>query len=65
MNNGSLYLGKPKQLEVVKTGDETPHPINHIRDVPLSHVDQRGMMRNVLHIQTIIKNPMLAEQILD
>ena len=32
------HLEKPEQLGVVETGDDTTHPIQHIRDVPLSHV---------------------------
>ena len=39
------YLEKSEQLGVVETEDDTPHPIEHIRDIPLSHVDQNGIMR--------------------
>ena len=49
------FLEKPEKQGVVKTGDDTPHPIVHIGDVPLSHVDQKGIMRNVLHVPTITK----------
>ena len=36
-------LVKPEQLGVVETVDDTPHPIEHIRDVSLSHIGQRGI----------------------
>ena len=32
------YLEKPEQPGVVETGDDTPHLIKHVREVPLSHV---------------------------
>ena len=32
------YLEKPMQLGVVATGDDTPHPIANVGEVPLSHV---------------------------
>ena len=35
---------KPKHLGVFEPGDDTVHPIEHIGDVPLSHVGQRGIM---------------------
>ena len=31
---------KPEKLGLVETGDDTPHPIEHIGDVALSHVSQ-------------------------
>ena len=36
------FLEKPDQPGVVETGDDTPQPIVHIGEVPLSHVGQRG-----------------------
>ena len=50
---------------MVETGDDTPHPIEHIGDVPLSHVGQKGIMRNVLHVPTITKNLVSIAQIVD
>ena len=32
------YLEKPKKQGVVETGDDTPHTIEHVGEVPLSHV---------------------------
>ena len=32
------YLEKPMQPGVVATGDDTPHSIANVREVPLSHV---------------------------
>ena len=32
------YLEKPEKQGVVKTGDNIPHTIEHVGEVPLSHV---------------------------
>ena len=32
------YLEKPEKQGVVETGDDTPHTIEHVGEVPLSHV---------------------------
>ena len=32
------YLERPMQPGVVATGDDTPHPIANVGEVPLSHV---------------------------
>ena len=32
------YLEKPMEAGVVATGDDTPHPIANVGEVPLSHV---------------------------
>ena len=58
-------LEKSKQTGVVETSDDTPHPIEHIGDVPLSHVGQKGIMRNVLHVPTITKNLVSVGQIVN
>ena len=42
------YLEKPTQPGVVATGDDTPHPIANVGEVPLSHVGQKGKLLNVL-----------------
>ena len=36
------HLEKPEQLGVVKIGDDTSHPIEHIGNAPLSHVSYKG-----------------------
>ena len=36
------YLEKMEQLGVVETNDNNPHPIKHIKEVPLSHIYKRG-----------------------
>ena len=59
------YLEKSEQARVVKIGDDTPHPIEYIKDVPLSHVSQKGIMRNVLHVSTIPKNLVSLRKIVD
>ena len=49
------YLEKPEQPGVVETGDDTQHSIEHVGEVPLSHVGQKGKLMNVLHVPTITK----------
>ena len=58
-------LEKPEQRGVIETNDDTPHPIEHIGDVPLSHVGQKGIMRNVLHAPTITKNLVSVRHIVE
>ena len=59
------YLEKPESRRVVETGDDTPHTIEHVGEVPLSHVRQKGKLMNVLHISTITKNLVSVGQIVD
>ena len=58
-------LEKPEKSGVVETGDNTVHPIEHVGDVLLSHVGQKGLMRNILHVPTIAKNLVFDGQIAD
>ena len=58
-------LEKPEQLGVVETSNNTLHPIKHVGDLLLSHVGQKGLMRNVLHVPTIAKNLVSVRQIVD
>ena len=60
---GFSYLEKLMQLGVVATGDDTSHPIANVREVPLSHVGQKGKLMNVLHVPTITKNLVSVGQI--
>ena len=41
------YLEKQMQLRVVATGDDTPHPIANVGEVPLSHVGKKEKLMNV------------------
>ena len=59
------YLEKPMQPRVVATGDDTPHPIVNVDEVPLSHVRQKGKLMNILHVPTITKNLVSVGQIVD
>ena len=59
------YLEKPKKQGVVKTGDDTPHTIKHVGEVPRGHVGQKGKLMNMLHVLTITKNLVLVGQIVD
>ena len=49
-------LRKLEQLGYIETDDDTIHTIEHIGDVPLSHVGQRGCIKNTFHVSTITKN---------
>ena len=46
-------------------GDDTPHPIEHVRVIPLSHFGHRGKLMHVLYITTITKHLILVRQIVD
>ena len=51
--------------QVLLTRDDTSHGIEHLRDVPLSHIGLREIMRNVLHVSVITKNLVSVGQIVD
>ena len=59
------FLEKPEQSGVVENGDDTPHPIMHVGEVPLSHVGQKGKVMNVLHTPTITKNLVSVGEIVE
>ena len=59
------YLEKPEQTGVVEIGDNTPDLIEHVSEVPLSHVGQKWKLMNVLHVPTITKNLVSIGQIVD
>ena len=59
------YLEKLEQSGVVKTGDNTLHPIAHVGEIPLSHVGQKGKFMNVLHVPKITKNLVSVGQIVN
>ena len=56
---------KLEHSRVVKNGNNTMDPIEHVGDVLLSHVGQKGLMRNILHVPTIAKNLVFDGQIAD
>jgi hypothetical protein len=60
-----LYREKPKNPGVVATGDDTPHEIANVGEVPLSCVGQKGKLLNVLHVPTITLNLVSIGQIVD
>ena len=49
-------MEKPEKPGVVETGDDTPHTIEHVGEVPLNHVGQKGKLMKVLHVPTITTN---------
>ena len=60
-----LELGKTRTARVVETGDNIIHPIKHVGDVSLSHVGQKGVMRNILHVSTTAKSLVSVGKIVD
>ena len=59
------YLEKLEQPGFIEIGDDTSHPIEHVGNVPLSRVGQKGRLMNVLHVPTITKNLVSIGQIVD
>ena len=59
------YLEKPEKQGVVETGDDTPHTIEHVSEVPLNYIGQKRKLLNVLHVPTITKNLVSVGQIID
>ena len=55
-------LEKLDRPGVVETGNNTMHHIEHVGDVSLNNVGQKGVMRNVLHVPMIVKNLVSVEQ---
>ena len=54
-----------EESKVIETGNDTSQPIEHIREVPLSHVGQKVRLRNILHVPMITKNLVSINQIVD
>ena len=59
------YLEKLEQLRVVAIGDDTPHAIENVGEVSLTHVEQKVKLMKVLHVPTITKNLVSVGQIVD
>ena len=59
------YFEKLEEQGVVEMGDDTPHTIEPVREVPLSHVRQKGKLMNMLHVATITKNLVSVDHIVD
>ena len=49
----------------METGDDTPHPIRHIGDVPFGKEGEQTCIKNVLHVPTITKNLVSVDQIVE
>ena len=60
-----MFLEKQMQPGVVATGDDSPHPIANVREIPLSDVRQEEKLMNVLHVPTITKNLVSVGHIVD
>ena len=60
-----LYLERLEQSGVVKARDDTPHPIEHVIEVPFSHVGQKEKLMKMLHVPTTTKNLVSVRQIVD
>ena len=50
-------------LRIIDTGDDTPHAIRHIGDVPFGKEGEKTCIKNVLHVATITNNLVSVGQI--
>jgi transposase InsO family protein len=60
-----MNLREPERPGVVETGDDSTHMIQHIGDVALNNHDNKGYMKDVLHVPTITKNLVSVGQIVE
>ena len=60
-----MTLRKLDRLDYVETGDDTTHPIQHVRNVPFRNDDKQTCLKNVLHVSTITKNLVSVGQIVE
>ena len=58
-------LRTPDRPGYIETGDDTPHPIRHIGDVPFGKEGEQTCIKNVLHVPTITKNLVSVGQIVE
>ena len=58
-------LRTPDRPDYIETGDDTPHPIRHIGDVPSGKEGEKTCIKNVLHVPTITKNLVSVDQIME
>ena len=58
-------LGTPNRPNYIETGDDTPHPIRHIGNVPFGKEGEQTCIKNVLHVLTITKNLVSIGQIVE
>ena len=62
---GFSYLEKLEESRVVETQDNAPNTIEHVSELPLNYVGQKGKLMNVLHVLIISKNLVSVGQIVD
>ena len=43
-------MREPERPCYDETGDDLTHPIQHIRDVPFSHSDKMGYIKNIMYV---------------
>ena len=55
-------LRTPDRPGYIETGDDTPHPIQHIGDVPFGKDGEKTYIKDVLHVPTITKNLVSVDQ---
>ena len=48
-------LREPDQPGYVETGDNTTHPIRHIGNVPFGKEGNQTCIKNVLHVQSLLR----------
>ena len=58
-------LREPDWPDYVETGDDTTHPIRHVRNFPFGKEREQTCIKNVLHVSTITKNLVSVGQIVE
>ena len=58
-------LRTPDRPGYIETGDDTPHPIRHIGDVPFGKDGEKTCIKDVLHVPTITKNLVSVGQLVE
>ena len=58
-----LDLEKPEQPGVVVTGDDAPHLIENVGEIPLSHIGKKGKLMNVFEKNSKYKTEQQKTQV--
>ena len=58
-------LRMPDRPSYIEAGNDTPHPIVHIGNVPFGKEGEQTYIKHVLHVPTITKNLVSVGQIVE
>ena len=58
-------LRMPDRPDYIETGDDTPHLLQHISNVPFMKEGEQTCIKHVLHVPTITKNLDSVGQIIE